>query len=216
MAEQSFDTDIIMAPRRSEKRAWIVAGTSSALTATLVLAIAAMMPLKRTEVFTVLVDRNTGAAERVMQVAPTGIEDERAIRESLLVAYLSDRESYITAGIQARLESVLRRSSGSARQSLMRLWSGDSTNADYPPRVYGDGAEVTVRVKTITFLEPDVAQIRYEKTLRRPHQDPVSRPFVATVGFDFAPRKERALERVWENPLGFGVETFHVAAETLE
>ena len=71
-------------------------------------------------------------------------------------------------------------------------------------------------MKTITFLEPDVAQLRYEKTLRQPHQAPVTRPFVATIRFDFAPRRERSLERVWENPLGCTVETFHVAPETLE
>ncbi|QEW23990.1 Type IV secretion system protein virB8 (plasmid) [Marinibacterium anthonyi] len=216
MAEHGFDIDLIMAPRRSEKRAWIVAATSSTLTLLLGIAILVMMPLRETEVFTVLVDRETGAAERIMQVAPTGISDERAIREALLVAYLSDRESYLPAGIQPRLESVLRRSAGPARSTLLALWSNDSTNADYPPRLYGDGAEVSVRVRTITFLEPDVAQVRYEKTLRQPHQKPVTRPFVATIGFDFAPRKERALERVWENPLGFTVETFHVAPETLE
>lgn len=216
MAEHGFDIDLIMAPRRSEKRAWIVAAASSTLTLFLGIAILVMMPLRETEVFTVLIDRETGAAERILQVAPTGISDERAIREALLVAYLSDRESYLPAGIQPRLESVLRRSTGPARRSLLALWSNDTANADYPPRLYGDGAEVSVRVRTITFLEPDVAQVRYEKTLRQPRQKPVTRPFVATIGFDFAPRKERALERVWENPLGFTVETFHIAPETLE
>ena len=213
---QGFDIDIIMAPRRSERRAWMVAGASSALTLLLGLALVTMMPLRETEVFTVLVDSTTGAAERVLQVAPTTISDERAIREALLVAYLTDRESYLTAGIQPRLESVLRRSTGAARRSLVALWSDAGDNPDYPPRVYGEGAEVSLRVKTITFLEPDVAQLRYEKTLRQPHQAPVTRPFVATIRFDFAPRRERSLERVWENPLGFTVETFHVAPETLE
>tara|TARA_R110000737_G_C14623635_1_gene494151 strand:- start:9949 stop:10602 length:654 start_codon:yes stop_codon:yes gene_type:complete len=213
--QHSFDTDVIMAPRRSEKRAWIVAGVSTGVASLMAVSIAMMMPLKTTEVFTVLVDRDTGAAERIMQVKPTGIEDEQAVKESLLVSYLSDRESFIMAGIQQRLESVQRRSAGDARRSLMALWSNDSQNADYPPRLYGESAQVTVRVKTITFLEPTVAQVRYEKTLRTPRQETVTRPFVAVIGFEFMPRQERALERVWENPLGFTVTSFSVSAETL-
>jgi type IV secretion system protein VirB8 len=213
--QHSFDTDVIMAPRRSEKRAWIVAGVSTSVASLMAVSIAMMMPLKTTEVFTVLVDRDTGAAERIMQVEPTGIEDEQAVKESLLVSYLSDRESFIMAGIQQRLESVQRRSAGDARRSLMALWSKDSQNADYPPRLYGESAQVTVRVKTITFLEPTVAQVRYEKTLRSSRQETVTRPFVAVIGFDFMPRQERALERVWENPLGFTVTSFSVSAETL-
>lgn len=215
MQEHSFDMDVIMAPRRSEKRAWIVASVSTGLSLLMALAIATMMPLKTTEVFTVLVDRDTGAAERIMQVNPTGIEDEQAVKESLLVSYLSDRESFIMAGIQERLESVERRSAGDARHSLVALWSNGSQNEQYPPRTYGQDAEVTVRVKTITFLEPTVAQVRYEKTLRTPRQESVTRPFVAIIGFEFAPREERALERVWENPLGFTVTSFNVSAETL-
>ncbi|WP_226628922.1 virB8 family protein [Alloyangia pacifica] len=215
MKEHSFDTDIIMAPRRSEKRAWIVAGVATGVSVLMALSIATMMPLKTTEVFTVLVDRDTGDAERIMQVQPTGIEDEQAVKESLLVSYVSDRESFLMAGIQERLESVQRRSAGGARRSLVSLWSNDSDNETYPPRLYGQGAEVTVRVKTITFLETTVAQVRYEKTLRTPRQDSVTRPFVAVIGFEFQPREERALERVWENPLGFTVTSFNVSAETL-
>lgn len=215
MKETDFDIDLIMAPRRSEKRAWIVAGISVATTLALSLSLAAMMPLKKTEVFTILVDRDTGEAEKILQVAPTGIDDEQAVKESLLVAYLTDRESYVRAGIQERLESVQRRSTDDARASLVALWTNTSENENYPPNVYGEGAQVTVRVKTITFLEPTVAQVRYEKTLRPVRDKPVTRPFVATIGFEFNPQEERSLKRVWENPLGFVVNTFVVSAESL-
>lgn len=215
MSEHGFDIDLVLEPRRSARRAWAVAGVSAGLSAVLGLAIVIMMPLKETEVFTVLVDRTTGEAERVMQVQPTGISDEEAVKEALLVAYVTDRESYLTAGIQQRLESVQRRSMGTAEASLRRLWTDSSDNSDYPPRTYGPGSEVTVKVKAINFLEPQVAQVRFEKTLRRARQQPVTRAFVATVGFEFEPRKERVLERVWENPLGFQVAAYRVDAETL-
>ena len=179
----------------------------------LAITIVALMPLRRTEVFTVLVDSTSGAAERIYKVRPTGIADEEAVKEALLVAYVSDRESYFRAGIQERLEGVQRRSTEGARLSLQSLWTSGSEN--YPPNVYGANSEVNVRVLSITFLQPLVAQVRFEKRLSRPNQQPVTQPFVATVGFAFDPRRERSLERVWENPLGFAVSAYRVDAETL-
>lgn len=213
--EQGFDLDLILEPRNSERRAWVVAGVAVAVALLLCIVLVLLMPLKQTEVFTVLVDRQTGDAERIVQVEPTGIQDEEAVKEALLVAYITDRESFIAAGIQQRLESVQRRSAENAEITLRNLWTDKSDNADYPPRVYGAGSEVYVTVKTITFLEPLVAQVRFEKTLRRPRQAAVSRPFVATIGFNFEPKRERSLQRVWENPLGFLVSTYRVDAETI-
>lgn len=215
MSEHGFDIDLILEPRRSARRAWIVAWVAVALAFLLTVALVVLMPLRTTEVFTVLVDRTTGQAERIVQVQPTGIQDEEAIKQALLVAYVTDRESFILAGIQQRLESVQRRSDGPAEQSLRNLWSDDGDNADYPPRVYGAGAEVSVNIKAINFLEPLVAQVRFEKTLRRARQQTVTRSFVATIAFEFEPRRERQLQRVWENPLGFVVSTYRVDAETL-
>ena len=133
-----------------------------------------------------------------------------------LVAYVSDREGYFLPGIQLRLESVQRRSSGSAEESLRLLWSKGGANKAYPPDVYGPGAEVSVTVRRITFLSKSVAQVRFLKTLRQAKQEAVTQPFVATVEFAFEPKTERSLAHVWENPLGFLVTAYRVDPETLE
>jgi type IV secretion system protein VirB8 len=216
MEAYGFDVDLILEPRLSARRAWAVASGAGALSLLLATALVMVLPLKETQVFTVLVDRQTGDAEKVLQVAPTGIEDQEALKQSLLVAYVSDREGYFLPGIQARLESVQRRSTAGAEESLRLLWSRGGDNKAYPPDVYGPGAEVSVTVRRITFLAPNVAQIRFLKTLRQTKQDPVTQPFVATVEFTFEPRTERSLAHVWENPLGFTVSSYRVDAETLE
>lgn len=216
MEAHGFDVDLILEPRLSARRAWVVAGGAGALSLVLATALVLVLPLKETQVFTVLVDRQTGDAEKVMTVSPTGIEDQEALKQSLLVAYVSDREGYFLAGIQARLESVQRRSTANAEESLRLLWSKGGSNTAYPPDVYGAGAEVSVTVRRITFLAPNVAQVRFLKTLRKTKQEPVTQPFVATVEFAFAPKTERSLAHVWENPLGFTVSSYRVDAETLE
>ena len=164
MEAHGFDVDLVLEPRLSARRAWIVASAAGAMSLLLASALILVLPLKETQVFTVLVDRQTGDAEKIMAVAPTGIEDQEALKQSLLVDYLSDREGYFLPGIQARLESVQRRSTGSAEESLRLLWSKGGDNRAYPPDVYGPGAEVTVTVRRITFLKPNVAQVRFLKS----------------------------------------------------
>lgn len=216
MNERSgYEFDLLMGPLRSERRAWIVAAAATGIALVLGAVLVAVMPLKSTEVVTVLVDRHTGDVEKVVSVKPTGIEDEEAIKQALLVSYVSDREGFLGAGADARLQSVLRRTVGVARPALITLWTPGAANKDYPPSVYGTGAEVDVLVKRITFLARDVAQVRFEKTLRRPNQDPVTQAFVATVQFKFEPKRERSLALVWENPLGFQVTAYRVDAETV-
>lgn len=216
MQTHGFDVDLVLEPRLSARRAWMVAAVAGAISVLLAAALILILPLRETQVFTVLVDRQTGAAENILQVAPTGIEDQEAVKQSLLVAYVSDREGYFLPGIQTRLESVQRRSTGAAEESLRLLWSKGGSNQAYPPDVYGPGAEVSVTVRRITFLSPRVAQVRFLKTLRKTRQVPVTQPFVATVEFTFTPKTERTLAHVWENPLGFTVSAYRVDAETLE
>ena len=88
MEAHGFDVDLILEPRLSARRAWVVAGGAGALSLVLATALVLVLPLKETQVFTVLVDRQTGDAEKVMTVSPTGIEDQEALKQSLLVAYV--------------------------------------------------------------------------------------------------------------------------------
>ena len=93
MHQHGFDVDLVLEPRLSARRAWMVAGGAGTLSLLLATALALVLPLKETQVFTVLVDRQTGDAEKLVKVTPTGIEDQEALKQSLLVAYVSDREA---------------------------------------------------------------------------------------------------------------------------
>ena len=209
--DKSFE--FIYGPRRSEKKAWFVAICAMILALTTTLAFALSLPFKQTEVFTVLVDSTTGSAERIYSVQPTGIDDEDAVKEALLVSYISDRETFIAAGQEERLKRVQRDSRDQARSSLVALWT--PANENYPPEIYGSKSRVEVTVRSITFLNDEVAQIRFDKTLRSPNKTPLTQTFIATVGFAFDPQKEKSIERVWENPLGFFVDDYSVDAVNL-
>ncbi|MDE3027148.1 MAG: type IV secretion system protein, partial [Paracoccaceae bacterium] len=95
MERSGYEFDLLMGPLRSERRAWSVAAAATGVALVLGAVLVAVMPLKSTEVVTVLVDRHTGDVEKVVTVQPTGIEDEEAIKQALLVSYVSDREGFL-------------------------------------------------------------------------------------------------------------------------
>ena len=95
------------------------------------------------------------------------------------------------------------------------LWS--STNEDYPITVYGREAKIDVVIRSVNQIEPGVAQVRFTRTLRRERDTrTVTRPYVATLAYEFRPETRQRLQDVWANPLGFVVTSYRVDAETLE
>lgn len=214
---QAFGTllaeDMIFGVRRRERLAWVLAITGMVIGAVGVGTAAAVLPLKETQAFLAIVDKDTGIAARTVQVAPAGMAEAQAVAQSLLFNYVTERETFDPADNDARILAVWRRSDGQAKASLETLW--DEHARDYPPRVYGSDARAAVRILAINPVTPATAQVRFEKTLRQPNGKVQTGKFTATLAWVFAPKTERALTLVWENPLGFMVTGYRVDAEAL-
>ena len=213
----SFQDEVFFQLRRQRNRWMATAVVALLLALASVGTLFAVMPLKEVRPYLVMVDRTTGEAEKVVQVAPVDLAEEEAVRQAELVRYVTDRETYDPADNGTRIPEVLSHSRDQARRSLVALWTAGAEG--YPPSVYAAQARVTVTVVSVALLsETDTggtAQVRFRKTLRQAGERPVERDFVATVGFAFEPRVERNLETVWANPLGFTVTSYRVDAETL-
>ena len=205
---------LLIEPTRREKLAWIVAAGGVACGLLGLGATFALMPLKETQAYLAIVDRDTGIAERAVEVERATIEHADAVRQSLLYGYVLARETYDPNDNEARMLRAFRQSQGEAQQSLRNLWDGKNPN--YPPTLYGDGARVTVEVLSITPVSDSIAQLRFTKTLSQPDQPERRGNFTATVTYQFLPTQETALELVWQNPFGFTVTGYRVSADSLE
>jgi len=118
------------------------------------------------------------------------------------------------ADSETRINAVLQRSDADAARTLRDLWS--STNPDYPITVYGKDAKIDVVIRSVNQIDSGVAQVRFTKTLRKPRDTrTVTRPYVATLAYDFRPETRQRLQQVWANPLGFVVTSYRVDAEAL-
>lgn len=199
---------------RTQRNRWMIVALFALVMAVLSMgAVLALLPLKEVQPFVVMVDKTTGAAEKIVQVRPVNLSEQEAVRQANLVSYVDDRETYDPTDNETRIPDVLQRSEDQARATLVKLWTRDAPN--YPPEIYSDRSRVNVVVISITLLTDKTAQVRFRKTLETEGEKPIERDFVATIGFVFRPTVERNLQAVWNNPLGFVVTSYRIDAETL-
>ena len=214
-ARDAFEADFIYGPRRRERFAYFVAAAGIIVGLAGFLGAVSLFPLKTIETFVVVVDKETGEMDRVSQVAALTLDESDAIIQANLVAYVDDRETYDLTDGEQRINSVLDRSDNDAARTLRDLWS--STNEDYPIAVYGREAKIDVVIRSVNQIEPGVAQVRFTRTLRRERDTrTVTRPYVATLAYEFRPETRQRLQDVWAIPLGFVVTSYRVDPETLE
>jgi len=116
----AFEVDFIYGPRRRERFAWFVAAAGVLVGVAGMVAGASLFPLKSTETFVVVVDKETGQMDRVAAVQALTLSESDAIIQANLVAYVDDRETYDLTDGEQRINSVLDRSDGDAARTLRR------------------------------------------------------------------------------------------------
>lgn len=213
-ARSILEAEMLFGVRKRERLAWSVAIGGLAIGLLGLGSVVALLPLKETQAFLTIVDKDTGTAERVVSVEAAGVEQTQAITQSLLYTYVTNRETYDANDNEPRILKVYRASEARAKSTLVSLWSEE--NEAYPPTLYGDNAKVSVRVTSITPVTEATAQVRFLKTLERPGEPPREGKFTATVTYRFAPTRESAIELVWQNPTGFLVTDYRVTADRFE
>ena len=211
---EAFENEVFFSLRRQRNWGWCVGmiGMSIGLVSAVTLALT--IPLKEVRPYVVMVDRATGESEQVVSVRPTSLADQRAVLESELVRYVTNRETYDPTDNPERIPLVDAMSVGQAQSSLRSVWNSGSDQ--YPPSLYGGDTVITARIRSVSILDENTAQVRFVRRLEQPGAPAVERDFVAVVGYRFDPRTERTLDQVWRNPLGFTVTGYRIDAETLD
>lgn len=158
-------------------------------------------------------DPSSGMALPMVNLQTISVSNRDAVVQSLVHAYVRDRETYSMLDNDLRVRSVLARSSGAALQSMRSLWS--SENPDYPQSKYGANARMDVEVLSVTQITNDRAQVRLRKRLQ--DSDGETRGlFTATLAFRYDTTEARSLEDVWTNPFGFSVYEYAITSDRSE
>ena len=207
---ESWDRDRFVAATRSRRVAWIVAGVTSALAIVSVLSVMALSPLKTVVPYVVTVDKSTGATEVAQGLrGDKSITYDEAIRKYFLADYVRTREGWIPQAREEFYRKVLALSTREEQNRWTSFYKKD--NPDSPQNQLTANDAVFVAIRSVAFISPNVAQVRFVKRLQR-DQQVIETPAIATITFDVLSKPETEAGR-YANPLGFQVKSYRADAE---
>jgi type IV secretion system protein VirB8 len=208
---QSWEADRVARASTSERRAWMVAGSTTILALLSVLAVVGLTPLKEPIPEVIRVDNTTG----VVDVVPVyhGTESlPEAVTRHLLTQHVTARERYFYGTAEADYDLVAAQSSSRLNEQWAAAW--DRHNPQSPLNRYKDGTSIRVQIRSVTFLRlgsgrQNLAQVRFTRFVQGGNsaQEQPSQ-WISTVEYAYgepsADNKVRAL-----NPLGLRILEYH-------
>lgn len=211
---RSWDDDRIRNAYRSRRTAWLFAAVASVAAILAIAALVVITPLKTVVPFVVTVDRSTGATE--LTTALTGdkpLSYDEAVSKYFLAQYIRVREGWMPAAARENFNSVALLSDPNEQGRWQHAY--DSRNPNSPQVQFGPRALVEVGVRSISFVNPKVAQVRFTRSVRPDIGEVVTSNWIATIGFGYtnAPMSEGDRFR---NPLGFQVNSYRADPEVVQ
>lgn len=209
---RSWDADRLRDAVRSRRLAWGVAAGACAIAAAAVAAVAALTPLKTVEPYVVRVDRATGAVEVMSGLrGDDRLTYEEAVTKSFVATYVRARESWLPAAAEANFRQVSIMSTPAEQQRWADAFR--PSNPASPQVAWGPDAEAQVAIRAVSFVAPEVASVRFHRTLRQGSQA-IESDWVATIAFRYAQAPMSETDRL-RNPLGFQVTSYRADPEAL-
>lgn len=209
---RSWETNRLLASQKSERLAWRIATVAGLLCAASIVAVAALAPFKTVEPYVIRVDNSTGIVDVVSALKNSKSNYEESVNKFFVQWYLRYREGYSRDLAEEYYYAVGLMSSPTEQQRFFAYF--DPKKPTSPLNVYGDFAKVKIVLKSTSFIQPNVALVRYSKEVQRGNDIPSITHWAATIFFRYsgAPmaEKDRAI-----NPLGFQVTEYRNDPDSL-
>lgn len=209
---KSWDADRLRRAERSRRFAWGVAGFAGLLATAAVGAVAALAPLKTTVPFVIRVDRTTGAVD-VVSALKRGqpVTYEEAVTKHFLAQYVRAREGWLAPAAEANFRQVSIMSTPAEQERWADTFR--PANPVSPQVVFGPTGEAQVEIRAVSFVSPQVADVRFHRTVRLGGQVTDS-DWIATVAFAYTKAPMAEGDRL-RNPLGFQVTSYRADPEVV-
>jgi type IV secretion system protein VirB8 len=171
-----------------------------------------LVPLKTSEVVTLLVDKTNGFVEVARPLEANGpLSQKEAVTRANIVRFIRARETYDPRGLRDNFEFASLFSAGKANRDLQDEFAG--SNPRNPMRSWGADTTIAVFVKSVIFLNEKTAAVRFQTT-RKNDRESASEDWVANVRFRYTSEPMRNDWR-FDNPLGFQVLEYRRDQETI-
>ena len=200
---RTWEYDRMRAAIQSKRLAWGVAGGACALAAASAAAVVMLTPLKTVQPYVIRVDRSSGETEIVTALkGPQPRTYDDAVNRYFISQYVRLREGWLNDAARENAYSVMLMSDHA--EASRYLGGVQSGNRNAPSNIYGDKGFVSIAIRTISFLSPTVAQVRYTKIITFGQNTPVAQNWNAIMTFRYTTAPEHEKDRNL-NPLGFQV-----------
>ena len=207
-----WDEDRLASARRSRRLAWILAAAAAGLAAAAVTAVAALAPLKQVEPFVVRVDNATGAVDVVTALkGPDRLTYDEAVSKYFLAQYVRARETWLPQAAEANFRQVSIMSTPAEQQRWADAFR--PANPASPQSALGPTGEADVEIRAISFVNRQVANVRFRRTIRQAGQSSQG-DWIATVAFAYTRAPMAEADRL-RNPLGFQVASYRADPEVI-
>lgn len=209
---ESWDVDRWRSAERSRRLAWAVASFATLVATVAVGAVAALAPLKTVAPYVIRVDRTTGATD-VVSALKTGkpATYEEAVTKHFLAQYVRAREGWLAPAAEANFRQVSIMSTPDEQERWAQAFR--PANPASPQVVYGPVGEAQVEIRAVSFVGPQVADVRFHRTVRQ-GQVTTESDWIATVAFHYTRAPMAEADRL-RNPLGFQVASYRADPEVV-
>lgn len=221
----NYEVSLSDLSKRSERRAWFVAGSAVLLALLLAGGYLVMLPLKERVPFLVMADAYTGTAtiaRLTSGLSGSTVTANQAINRSNIARYVTTRESYDHDLLNARdWRVVFTMSTPEVASAYRARYAG--SNPDSPIKLYGKGASIRVNLISITptsegwFGRTGGANVRFQrvKVNKTSGGTEVLDTKSATLLYTYNEALPLTEEQRFDNPLGFQVTDYRVVDELI-
>lgn len=219
---QNFELSLAETYKKSEKRAWVVAGCSGLLSLILIGGYFYILPMKEKVPYLVMADPYTGTSS-VARLSTNTFSDEsitasEAINKSNVTHFVTARESYDKQMVGVRDWATVFSMATPEVSNTYKQWL-DENNPDSPLRIYGDTKAIRIKILSVVLRKDDTsggrpngATVRFQRLLldKQTGATSVIDNKVATLEFNY--KKNLKMDETYrnENPLGFQVYAYRV------
>ncbi|MCZ2204480.1 virB8 family protein [Bartonella sp. A05] len=209
---RSFDQDRILMSRRITRASLIIACVAVIIAIASSLAVIILVPLKTVEPFVIRVDNSTGIVEVVEALKEGTTNIDEAVTRYFAAKYVRTREGFSASEMQHNFKVVSLLSS-TEEQNRFAQWYG-ANNPQSPQFLYKN-ALVTISIKSISFINKNVAQVRYYKTIHNHDgSKEVITHWVSILTFKYV-QIPTSMQNRLINPLGFIVYEYRTDPEVV-
>lgn len=221
----NYEVSLADLSKRSERRAWFVAGSAVLLALLLAGGYLVMLPLKERVPFLVMADAYTGTAavaRLTSGLSGSSVTANQAINRSNIARYVTTRESYDHDLLNARDWRVVFTMSTPSVASTYRARYAAS-NPDSPIKLYGKGTSIRINLISISptsegwFGKTGGANVRFQrvKVNKTSGGTEILDTKSATLLYTYNEELPLTEEQRFDNPLGFQVTDYRVVDELI-